>query len=137
MLPFLGLLLLGRSFFVIDIYFWTYRYFARSAGVCYELFLNKLSKHSDIYICGYNVFVLITSLIQISTNNRQDSIQTRNMLSFIKILMFAVILLILFRHSSFVSYMPFAALLFAMLSAYIFTLLKNNLIPLFSLCSVR
>lgn len=100
--------------------------------------LNYRNIPTFIYV-AIMFFVLITSLIQISANNRQDSIQTRNMLSFIKILMFAVILLILFRHSSYVSYMPFAALLFAMLSAYIFTLLKKqfNSIIFIVLCAVN
>lgn len=85
------------------------------------------------------LFILITSLVQISANDRQDSIQTRNILNFLKILIFSMLLLVVFRYSTFAAYMPFTALLFALISAYIFTLLKNliNYIVFIVLCVVN
>lgn len=100
--------------------------------------LNYRNIPTFLYI-AIMTFILITSLVQIATNSRQDSIQTRNTLNFIKALIFAMMLLILFRYTGFASYMPFTALLFALLTAYIFTLLKNffNSIVFIVLCAVN
>ena len=83
--------------------------------------------------------ILIVSLWQITTNDRQDSIQTRNILNFFKILIFGLLFLFVFRHSVFTSYMPLIAILYALLTAYIFTLLKNvfNSIVFVVLCVVN
>ena len=85
------------------------------------------------------VGILIVSLWQITTNDRQDSIQTRNILNFFKILIFGLLFLFVFRHSVFTSYMPLIAILYALLTAYIFTLLKNvfNSIVFVVLCVVN
>ena len=100
--------------------------------------LDYRSIPTFVYV-GVMLFVLITSLVQITANDRQDSIQTRNVLNFFKILIFTMILLVMFRYSGFASYMPFAALLFAILSSYIFTLIKNlfNSIVFIVLCVVN
>ena len=69
--------------------------------------------------------ILIVSLWQITTNDRQDSIQTRNILNFFKIFIFGLLFLFVFRYAGFTSYLPLIAILYALLTAYIFTLLRN------------
>lgn len=83
------------------------------------------------------IFVLAVSLIQITTNSRQDSIQTRNILNFFKLLIFSLSLLLIFRNSGFVSYLPLLAIIFSLITSYIFTLLKNtfNFIVFLVLCA--
>lgn len=88
---------------------------------------------------AFMLFVLFVSLVQITANSRQDSIQTRHMLNFIKILMFVMLLLFLFRYFGFASFMPFTAILFAILSGHVFTLFKSlfNSIIFIAFCVVN
>ncbi len=121
------------------------------------LFFGQTESLSDVqtFVMKYNIFnyknipafayaaimiaVLIISLFQITTNDRQDSIQTRNILNFFKVIIFSLLLLFIFRYSGFASYMPLIAILYALLTAYIFTLLKNlfNSIVFVVLCVVN
>ena len=56
---------------------------------------------------------------------RHDVIQARNMLIYFRILAVGLVLLLIFRFSSFTSYLPLIAAFFAILTAYTFTLIRN------------
>ena len=97
-------------------------------------------KNIPVFVyAAFMFFVLLVSLVQITANSRQDSIQTRNMLNFFKILMFAMIFIIMFRHSGYVSYIPFTAILFAVLAGHAFTLFKSfiNSVIFIVFCAVN
>lgn len=75
---------------------------------------------------GVILSILLVILVQIASNARKDSIQTRNFLSFFQIVLFALLLLSVIRFSNFASYLPLLACLYAILSAHVFTLLKGK-----------
>ncbi len=71
------------------------------------------------------ILVFVLSIVQMTARSRQDSIQARNQLDFLKLLFFGVALLFAFRYSNYVSYLPLVAILFSVLTAYTFTLIRN------------
>lgn len=77
-----------------------------------------------VYV-GIMVLILALTLTQMIAKSRQDNIQTRNELNFIKMLSFGVAMLFVFRFSNYVSYMPLIAVFFSILTAYTFTLIKS------------
>lgn len=91
-----------------------------------------------------NVYAIILALIvsisvfQMIAKSRQDSIQTRNELNFIKLIALGVVVLLLIRFSNSTLYLPTIAILYAILAAYSFTLIRNlfNSIVFVSLCAI-
>lgn len=79
---------------------------------------------SIVYV-GVMLLIFIFSIVQMVAKSRQDSIQTRNELDFLKLLVLGVVLLFVFRFSNYVSYLPLIAILYAILTAYTFTLIKS------------
>ena len=80
---------------------------------------------SLVYV-GLMLLIFIFSIAQMQAKSRQDSIQTRNELNFLKLLVFGLVLLFVFRFSNYVSYLPLIAILYSILTAYTFTLIKSK-----------
>jgi hypothetical protein len=124
-------------FFAIHYYFFNQTFFIPQVQ---EFVLNFSLFGVDALILFIYViiliFVLVVSLFQITANSRQDSIQTRNILNFFKLLIISLSLLLIFRNSGFISYLPLVAIVFSLITSYIFTLLKNtfNYIVFLVLC---
>lgn len=75
---------------------------------------------------GVMVFVLIAALVQMSANNRQNSIMTRNILNFFKLFLIALVAIVAFRYLGLASYIPLIAIFYSLMVAYMFTLLSNT-----------
>lgn len=72
------------------------------------------------------MFVIFSiAMVGLTLNVTRENIQARNELVFFRIVAVALILLIIFRFSNITAYLPLVAAVFAILSAYTFTLLKN------------
>ena len=71
------------------------------------------------------ILIFVFSIVQMVAKSRQDSIQARNELNFLKLLILGVLMLFVFRFSNYVSYLPLIAILYAILTAYTFTLIRS------------
>jgi len=71
------------------------------------------------------ILIVAISLVQMIAKSRQDSIQARNELNFLKLLFFGVAMLFVLRFSNYISYLPLIAMFFSVFTAYTFTLIRN------------
>lgn len=127
-------LLLGTFYFLYDSV-----YFIRRIPTFlykYTLFSYE-NMPTNIYV-GILALILVFSLLQMTANARQDSLQIRNELTFIKLVGFGVLLLFILRFSNSTSYLPTIALFFTIFVSYAFTLIRNlfNSIMFIGLCVI-
>ncbi len=71
------------------------------------------------------ILILIVAVFQMMNKSHQDNIQTRNELNFIRLIGFFALLLLAFRFSDYNAYLPLIAMIYAILVAYSFTLIRN------------
>ncbi|MFV0391522.1 MAG: hypothetical protein ACK5KP_06545 [Paludibacteraceae bacterium] len=84
------------------------------------------SKNTSAFLyAGAMLAILIIAFVQISTNYRQISIESRRIFLFFRVLIITLLLLMSFHFIGFSSYMPLLAIFYALVTAYVFTLLKN------------
>ncbi|MFV0487550.1 MAG: hypothetical protein ACK5NL_10220, partial [Vibrio fluvialis] len=85
---------------------------------------------------GTMLAILIIAFVQISTNYRQLSIEAGRILLFFRVLLISLLLFILLHFIGLPSYMPLLAIFYALVTAYVFTLLKNtfNSVVFMTLC---
>ncbi|MBP1663784.1 MAG: hypothetical protein H6Q19_924 [Bacteroidetes bacterium] len=99
--------------------------FPDSKGVVFEFqFLNYANLPLLIYF-GAIFLIFSLAMTALSGNTRHDVIQARNMLFFLRVMAFGLLMLLIFRFSNYTYYLPLIAALFAILTAYTFTLVKN------------
>lgn len=72
------------------------------------------------------IVIMIICIIGIFSTTNNDAIRTRNNINFLILMLISTFILALIFRSQFVSFLPFLALLFAMLSSHPFTLKQNN-----------
>jgi hypothetical protein len=85
------------------------------------------------------ILILIVAVFQMMNKSHQDNIQTRNELNFIRLIGVFTLLLLVFRFANYNAYLPLIAMVYALLVAYSFTLIKNLFNSLFFIlfCAVN
>ena len=114
--------------FVFSILFFAFNQtvlFPDIQGVIFEYQLFEYGNIPWLIYFGLLFVIFSIAMMGLSTNTRHDVIQARNMLIYFRILALGLVLLLIFRFSSFTSYLPLIAAFFAILTAYTFTLIRN------------
>ncbi|MBP1637908.1 MAG: hypothetical protein H6Q18_697 [Bacteroidetes bacterium] len=94
-------------------------------GIIYQYQLFEFVNLPTMIYIGIMFLIFSITMIGMSSNTRHDVIQARNELVFFRLMAFGLILILVLRFSNFVSYLPLIAAIYALLSAYTFTLVKN------------
>ena len=95
------------------------------SGIIYHYNLFDYTNIPVIVYSGLMFVIFSIAMVGLTLNVTRENIQARNELVFFRIVAVALILLIIFRFSNITAYLPLVAAVFAILSAYTFTLLKN------------
>jgi len=94
-------------------------------GVIFEYQLFDYKNIPFLIYFGGLFLIFSIAMMGLSTNTRHDVIQARTMLLFFRVMALGMLLLLIFRFSSYTSYLPLIAAFFAILTAYTFTLVRN------------
>lgn len=94
-------------------------------GVIFEYQLFDYKNIPFLIYFGALFLIFSIAMMGLSTNTRHDVIQARTMLIFFRVMALGMLLLLIFRFSSYTSYLPLIAAFFAILTAYTFTLVRN------------
>lgn len=94
-------------------------------GVIFEYQLFDYKNIPFLIYFGGLFLIFSIAMMGLSTNTRHDVIQARTMLIFFRVMALGMLLLLIFRFSSYTSYLPLIAAFFAILTAYTFTLVRN------------